>query len=199
MTVSSRFIIAQSRPPALAPQGTLGGAGWTIRPEPSPRIEPNAEILIFVHGMDSRVEEATDLINALFRKTAGSPRNLVVIAVDLPTSGYADNLNYDRVSPLTAIGTPAGPQDFRATGETPLLDFIENFVVGFVDALDRRLSVRGGIKNEVKAVIGGSLGGNISFRLGRRTDLQWLPAVVAWSPASIWKSKGEAPSSSLTT
>ena len=205
VTVSSRFIIAQSlAPPPVVEKRVViptdrtervfnprfAQAEWTLRAEPPPRIEPNAEILIFVHGMDSRAEEATDLIKALFsRRVPSIPRNLVVIAVDLPSSGYADNLDYGVVSPLSAIGTPDGLVDFRATGETPLLDFIENFVVRFVDNLED--TVPGGVKGRIGAVIGGSLGGNISFRLGRRTDLPWLPAVVAWSPASIWNSKGE--------
>jgi len=30
----------------------------------------------------------------------------------------------------------------------------------------------------------------MSFRLGRRLNLDWLPAVVVWSPASIWDSLG---------
>ncbi|MGH8670444.1 MAG: hypothetical protein ACREUA_00190, partial [Burkholderiales bacterium] len=32
--------------------------------------------------------------------------NLVVISLDLPTSGYSENLNYDRISPLEFIGRP---------------------------------------------------------------------------------------------
>jgi pimeloyl-ACP methyl ester carboxylesterase len=40
----------------------------------------------------------------------------------------------------------------------------------------------------LKAIVGGSLGGNMAFRLGRQTDLPWLPAVIAWSPACIWDS-----------
>jgi pimeloyl-ACP methyl ester carboxylesterase len=63
-----------------------------------------------------------------------------------------------------------------------VLQFIENFVVEFVETLDTKVPVKG----KVKAIVGGSLGGNIALRLGRRTDLPWLPAVIAWSPASIW-------------
>jgi len=114
-------------------------------------------------------------------------RNLVVISVDLPTSGYADNLNYSVVSPLEMIGSPkAGNSDFAATGATPLLDFVELFIVRFVNTLDQRVA----FKNNIKAVMGGSLGGNMTFRLGRRTDTPWLPKFVVWSPASIWDSLG---------
>jgi hypothetical protein len=222
VTVSTRFVVAQSRQPALP---RVEPAGWTLRPEPPPAIGPNAKVLLLVHGMDSRAEEATVITKALYSRMDDSKTNLVVISVDLPTSGYADNLDYDRVSPLSAIGRPRftfpplpipiPPElyaavvsafvtlglpppppvippwtpipDFAASGQTPVLDFIEDFIVRFVDALDARTP----IKNGVRAVIGGSLGGNMSFRLGRRPDVPWLPAVVVWSPASIWDSLGE--------
>jgi hypothetical protein len=38
--------------------------------------------------------------------------------------------------------------------------------------------------------MGGSLGGNMSFRLGRRPNIPWLPRAIVWSPASIWDSLG---------
>jgi pimeloyl-ACP methyl ester carboxylesterase len=224
VTVSTRYVIAQSRPPMLP---AVAPVTWMLRSEPQPMIDPNAEVLIFVHGMDSRAEEANDIIKALFKRMSGSVKNLVVISVDLPSSGYATNLDYEQVSPLALIGipkitllpvpvpippelyTPVVPvfvaaslpppppvippltpiPDFAATGQTPVLDFIETFVVRFIDALDQKVP----IKNNIKAVIGGSLGGNISFRLGRRPGVPWLPATVVWSPASIWDSLGEGP------
>jgi hypothetical protein len=118
-----------------------------------------------------------------------SGKNLVVISFDLPTSGYADNLDFNNVSPLSAIGTPkssAGIPDFAATGATPLLDFIETFVVRFAETLDQKVP----FKNNIKAVLGGSLGGNMTFRLGRRQGVPWMPKFVVWSPASIWDSLG---------
>jgi hypothetical protein len=175
--------------------------------------------------MDSRAEEAEDITKALFTIMQNSPKNLVVISVDLPTSGYAENLDYDLISALGAIGSPKwtplpfdvpipaelGPfflaafaaaglpapppiipagtplPDFAASGRTPLLDFIETFVVRFAETLDGRVPV---IKNNIKAVMGGSLGGNIAFRLGRRPAVPWLPRFIVWSPASIWDSLG---------
>ncbi|HEY2675791.1 MAG TPA: hypothetical protein VGI65_02405 [Steroidobacteraceae bacterium] len=117
-------------------------------------------------------------------------KNVAVISVDLPTSGYADNIDYRLVSPLAAVGQPvmvgSVPVDFHATGMTPLLDFIETFIVRFVDTLDQRIP----LKNNIRAVMGGSLGGNMTFRLGRRTDTPWFPNFVVWSPASIWSSLG---------
>lgn len=41
--------------------------------------------------------------------------------------------------------------------------------------------------------MGGSLGGNMTLRLGRRPGVPWLPKFVVWSPASIWDSLGLSP------
>lgn len=147
-------------------------------------------------------------------------KTLVVISLDLPTQGYATNLSYNDVSPLLDIGVPkttnvpfpivvvpgieilipgvgAFPPgtiipanvplpDFQASGNTPILQFIEDFVVGFVDGLNQNVPV----KANLKAVMGGSLGGNITMRLGRRQNADWIQKVVVWSPASIWDSLG---------
>jgi len=148
-------------------------------------------------------------------------RNLVVISLDLPTSGYSENLDYGQISPLAAIGNPKLTPlpvpivvpvgltyivpamgllppgvvippgiplpDFQASGRTPLLDFIEADIVRFLETLDRQVP----FKNNIKAVMGGSLGGNMTFRLGRRPGAPWLPKFIVWSPASIWTSLGE--------
>ena len=120
-------------------------------------------------------------------------RNLVVISVDLPSSGYADNINYNNISLLTDIGVPTPTSvptnlasDFARApdGAVPLLEFIEAFVVDFAVTLDQAMP----FKNNIRAVMGGSLGGNMTFRLGRRPNVPWLPKFVVWSPASIWTS-----------
>ena len=185
VAVRSRFTVAQFKPPRVRATITRP---MTIAGDPVLAIGPSAEILLFVHGMDSRAEEADDIAKTLFRhlREKNSQRNLTVIAVDLPTSGYADNIDYDRVSPLSAIGAPDAA-DFRATGKTPLLDFIEDFIVGFVEELEKKSP---GAKSKLKVVMGGSLGGNMSLRLGRRPE-PWLPRFVVWSPASIWNSLAE--------
>ena len=119
-----------------------------------------------------------------------SGKNLVIISLDLPTSGYTDNIDYEDVSPLSEIGTVKWLPipDFQATGRTPMLDFIETFIVRFAETLDTKVPV----KSNFKAVMGGSLGGNMTFRLGRRPDTHW-PKFIVWSPASIWYSMGEGP------
>ena len=219
ITVRTRYTVAQSRPPALSPP--LRRKRFTLGLEPAaPSIAPDADVLLFIHGMDSRAEEATDITNQLFalQKQNNRTRNLVIVSLDLPTSGYSENLDHLRIATLEAVGMPKtltgtlvpyaaalknaiAAVDFQFSGNTPLLDFIETFIVRFVEQLDAAAP----IKDKIKAVMGGSLGGNMTFRLGRRcrsemtgvclpgvtTNMDWLPAFVVWSPASIWNSLGE--------
>lgn len=220
ITVMSRYVVAQDVPAAP------GGAppALALAAEATPSIPANAEVLLFLHGMDSRAEEANDITEQLFmlRRATPGKKPMVILSVDLPTSGYADNLDHLRVSPLETIGTPkdllgnpvaysragqsmAAAPDFSFTGQTPLLDFIENFVVAFVEKLDA--GALPGLKGKIKAVMGGSLGGNLTFRLGRRclstrvgpcgpgetSDMGWMPNFIVWSPASIWNSFGGSP------
>lgn len=227
LTVRTRFTVAQLlTPPPAAPTNPL----WSLAPEPPPTIPPNSDVILFIHGMGSRAEEANDITRELFKLLAPVGKNIVIISVDLPSSGYADNIDYLKVSPMASIGNPkitpnpAPPPglivpgfamaivqgvftaqglppppvpvipslfplpDFQATGRTPVLDFIEEFIVSFVNTLD---SPTVPIKHNLKAVMGGSLGGSMSFRLGRRPGLTWPKYVIVWSPASIWKSLGE--------
>jgi pimeloyl-ACP methyl ester carboxylesterase len=169
-------MIAHGRPFAFQRSaGPLvdGGPGRQVRADVLPALANDAEVILFVHGMDSKLEEADDLTAALHRIGG---RNWTVISMDLPTSGYADNIDHQRISPITAV----------TCHFTPLVDFIENFIVAFVDSLDLRL--QGQLKPKIRAVVGGSLGGNMSMRLGRRPNTPWVTNVVPWSPAAIWPS-----------
>ncbi|MBL0219457.1 MAG: hypothetical protein IPQ07_37005 [Myxococcales bacterium] len=191
--VTARYTIAQSiAPPPSRPLAYDWKTNpYFLDPDPVPSIARGSEVLLFIHGMDSRAEEATDITKHLFMRMANSEnpikKNLVVITVDLPSSGYTESLDYDRISKLAAIGVPAGISDFTMTGLTPMLDFLEDFVVTFVETLPGQLDV----PNSMRAVMGGSLGGNLTFRLGRRPNTPWVRNVVTWSPASIWTSLGE--------
>jgi pimeloyl-ACP methyl ester carboxylesterase len=104
--------------------------------------------------------------------------------MDLPTSGYADNIDHRSISQTSAV-------DFNHNRAVPLVDYLEDFIVAFVDTLNEKVP---NLKSRISAVVGGSLGGNMSMRLGRRhalrpnEDLSWIRAVVPWSPAAIWPS-----------
>jgi len=183
--VTTRYFIAHASAPSFPQPAPLlnGGVGRVIPSDPLPALAPDAEVIVFVHGMDSRAEEALDLTSALHRQPG---HNWTVLSMDLPSSGYADNIDNARIGPLSAV----------ACHNTPVVDFIEDFVVDFVNAVDRQLG--GQLKPRIRAVVGGSLGGNMALRLGRRDDLArlagrmpdtpWITTVVSWSPASIWPS-----------
>jgi pimeloyl-ACP methyl ester carboxylesterase len=173
--INTRYVIGHARPLAFPrPAAPLVEGG--TRKVPSdflPALANDAEVLLFIHGMDSRLEEADDLTAAMH----GLPgHNWTVISMDLPTSGYADKIDHRRISPIIAI----------QCHNTPLVDFLEEFIVAFVDTLDSEL--HGQLKPKIKAVVGGSLGGNMAMRLGRRANAPWITHVVPWSPAAIWPS-----------
>jgi pimeloyl-ACP methyl ester carboxylesterase len=229
-TVNTRFTIASTNAPNPrfpGPRQTPGaqripvGNPLAMPIDGKPVISPQAEVLLYIHGMDSRLEEPSDLITALHKIAQSKNKDITVIAVDLPSSGYADKIYPEDLGPVTSLGTVsvtpgaldvggaltvAGQallgdfvsaaaelaafntvkptQAFTPIRQTPILDFIEEFIIQFVTKLDAVAP----FKAQLRAVIGGSLGGNLTFRLARRTDLPWLKSVVTWSPGSIWKS-----------
>ena len=174
--VNTRYMIAHARnaPAFSRPAAPLVDGGTRrVLADPLPALANDAKVILFIHGMDSRLEEADDLTAALHRLGG---QNWTLISMDLPTSGYADNIDHQRISPISAV----------ACHVTPVVDFIEEFIVAFVDTLDQEL--HGQLKPKIVAVVGGSLGGNQAMRLGRRPNTPWITHVVPWSPASIWPS-----------
>ena len=159
-----------------------------------PVIGPEDEVVVFIHGHSSRLEEAGSLYAALAAERAScSPHRLVLVAFDLPTHGYSAYIDHQTISPLHETRfVPDHPEDRRFG----ILEFFESLVVAFVEALDGgfRVAGRPGILHRISAVIGGSLGGNLAFRLAERlvTNPSWLRAVVAWSPGSAPPSLGRA-------
>ena len=184
--VHTRYIIADSLHPETPSAPITPITRWRLPEEPQPTLSADAKVLIYVHGMDSRLEEGLDLTKALQKIARETGENWTVVIMDMPTSGYADKIDHTTISPITDIGSGRGFLlfGFNAHGHqnVPVLDFDENFIVSFVDTLDAKIP----LKAHLKAVIGGSLGGNMTFRMGRRTDLAWLKSTVTWSPASIW-------------
>lgn len=174
--IRSRYMLAHRTEPAFAAAKPLvDGGKRKVMGDPVPAIADDAEVIVFVHGMDSRVEEAMLLTDAL-HKLPGR-RNWTVLAFDMPTSGYADNIDHNRISPVADVGCH----------NTPLLDYLEEYIVATVDQIDK--DTKGKLKPRIKALVGGSLGGNMAMRLGRRPNTPWLKAVMPWSPAAIWPSK----------
>jgi hypothetical protein len=153
----------------------------TVPPETLPRI-PDGDIALYLPGHGSRLEEALDLALPLQAEAHARGRALTVISLDMPSAGYSSRFDHTRVAPAAAS---------QHNVAYPGLDFYEESIVAFVAELDRR---QPGVANRFVAVMGGSLGGNMSLRLARRDPARfpWLHNVVAWSPASIWESWGPA-------
>ncbi|RKH08623.1 alpha/beta fold hydrolase, partial [Corallococcus sp. CA047B] len=156
----------------------------TLPPDPVPYIPDGHRVILFLHGHSSSADEALPLIPELLKAGLAIGTKYAVISFDLPNSGYAETFAHTRAALSNATTYPGGIFDGELV-RTPILDFEEDFVVAFVEALDRITP----IKDRFAGVIGGSLGGNLGLRLGRR-DLRaqpWIGAgIVSWSPASVW-------------
>lgn len=188
ITVNTRYIIAQTSGRGRSP--SCADRGLTLPAEASPVLDPDAEVILFIHGMDSRLEEAMDLTHALHKLGRSHGKNYTVIAMDLPTSGYADKIDFDQISSIKTMGSPHLTLGFRPNKyDARMLQFIEDFIVAFVNELEKKTP---GLTRKLRVVGGGSLGGNMAMRLGRnRPDAPWLTAVAPWSPAGMWESKAD--------
>jgi pimeloyl-ACP methyl ester carboxylesterase len=185
VAVQTRFAIATAEeppaPPPLPPPGERNLPPVLAQPT----LPEGDQIILFINGSDSRLEEANDLIPKLVRLPDGRPSGYSVISFDLPGSGYAsliDHLEVGSWNPKTAadaVGT-AGATD-------SVLSFMEKFIFRFVAALDNtRLGREGPVESRIAAVVGGSLGGNLALRLARRGG--WVRNAVAWDAGSVWPS-----------
>lgn len=183
ITVRARFMIASASAPAPAavpfdPRG--------LPPEEPIVIPPGEEIVLFVHGHSSRLEECLSLIGPLQAAGRRHGKSYCIIAVDLPGAGYTERFDpgrlpdprFERVNPRDAA---VGPVTF------PVLEMVEQALIGLLHRIHERVPVL----DRVAAIIGGSLGGNTTLRLGERADAgsrPYLRRLVSWSPASVWES-----------
>lgn len=234
INVSMRYFLADGEPLHKYVSGAPPEGGWDTLPTPSGMLNENyvgnqlpaslfagKEVILFLHGLGSRAEEADEFAQALHDKDP--QHKYVVLTMDLPNQGYSDRVHpefdvahlYDsgQKEPF-ALGFAVFPM-FQATLEgadengpkhVPFLRFQEDAVVAFVDTLDAVLGGNRILKSKIRAVAGGSLGGNLGLRLGRRaldwgsgsTSERWGHAntaqsrVIAWSPGSAWESLADA-------
>ncbi|HEX3127576.1 MAG TPA: alpha/beta fold hydrolase [Thermoanaerobaculia bacterium] len=186
VSVRTRYFVASPQP---SPAAIRLPGSRPLPNDPVPNIPPDQEILLFLHGHSSGAEEALDIIPHLLAYGLKREKQYCVIAFDLPNNGYSETFDHTAVAPADATTYPRLRSD-NGPIRTPILDFIEDFVVAFVDAVENVAIVNGTprIKERITAVIGGSLGGNLGVRLGRRNPTPpWLKTIVAWSPASVWQ------------
>lgn len=139
------------------------------------------DIILFIHGHSSRLEEATSLIDPILNQGENRGRPVTLIAFDLPSNGYSSMIEPENIASWIQSNWNTG---------YPILQFIEDFVVAFVNGLETQ---QPGISRQIVGVIGGSLGGNMTLRLGERSSAPvWLHNLVSWSPASSWDSWARA-------
>ena len=184
VTIQTRFFIASAADDD-AP-ATIPPSPRTLPPDPVPRVPAGHLVILFLHGHSSSAEEALDIIPHILKASLDRGRKYSIISLDLPNNGYSETFAHERIANPRGTSWPSAPGDFTVLLRTPILDYIENFVVAFVDALHEKTP----IKNRFAGVIGGSLGGNLGLRLGQRdlTASPWLGAgIVSWSAASVWK------------
>jgi pimeloyl-ACP methyl ester carboxylesterase len=182
VTVQTRFFIASAVEDS-APAGILPSTR-ALPPDPVPLVPDGHQVILFLHGHSSGAEEALAIIPHIHKAGLDHGTKYSIVSFDLPNNGYSQTFDHTTIAPSSATSFPGGIFDHGQI-HTPVLDYIEDFVVAFVDALDQITPV----KNRFAGVIGGSLGGNLGLRLGRR-DLAaspWLYAgIVSWSAASVW-------------
>lgn len=182
--------------PAPAP-GTLR----TLPVVDFPNIPPDNKIIIYIHGGGSRAEEADLLASQLIAEGKKLGQHYTVIAFDMPNSGFcgyrqgpngaADLSPFDHtdVSPSGTSYHPSGNDKLQPPSSPwhfegyRIMEFEERFVIEFIEALDQAAQQHNTrIKPRIAAVMGGSLGGNMSMQLARRADeYPYLRTMVAWS------------------
>lgn len=171
--VDTRFMIASEMARDAAMEVPRREAPASV----SPHVPEHNEVIIYIHGHSSRAEEAVDFAPAIHDIAPGRGRSFSVISLDLPSCGYSSMLEHTDISNLDDIN--------RERQEFPVLSFYDRFIVEFVNALDAVTP----IKHRIAAIVGGSLGGNMTLRLSQLDPVpEWLPAVVSWSAASVWYS-----------
>jgi hypothetical protein len=156
-------------------------------------IDPESEIIIYIHGGGSRAEEAVNLASWLIVEGAALGHNYTVISFDLPNSAYATPFDIEEVvGDIVSTSVPViGGWSSYHPSQGDVLKFEEQYIVTFLETLDQ---VVGNVTSRIAAIMGGSLGGNMSLRLSSENnpDRPYLSrAVVAWSATCV------APSSNL--
>jgi pimeloyl-ACP methyl ester carboxylesterase len=188
VVVQTRYAIATATEPDPTP---VSLPKRSLPPVPNPALPPNDRIILFIHGSDSRLEEANDIIPKLVRLPDGRPSGFCVISMDMPGSGYVNQIDHTEVGPWTAGTLPTWPLPPVGLGSVTisLLPFLERFLVRFVATLGSRLGQP--VESRIAAVMGGSLGGNLALRLARRSE-QWIrnSNVIAFSTGSVWHTAG---------
>jgi pimeloyl-ACP methyl ester carboxylesterase len=162
-------------PLLLAPRAPPpGGAAPRTIPPDNPSIPAGNKIILYVHGGGSRTEEAVDMANWFIVEGNAAGENYTVVSFDLPNSAYGESFDISKVA-----GTSYDHSQLK------ILHFEREYIIAFIEALDVKLG--GGVKGQIVAVMGGSLGGNTSALLTGRYDANhaYLRTIVSWSVTAM--------------
>jgi pimeloyl-ACP methyl ester carboxylesterase len=122
-----------------------------------------------------------DLARPLIHEWNTGGRKLAVIALDLPGNGYTSMVDHRAVADVMEDGTTRLSEftwhDGSFVAYFPVLDFLDNSVVAFVNSLSRWPYPN--LKSQIKIVAGGSLGGNLGLRLS--LDFAHAHAFFCWA------------------
>lgn len=161
----------------LAPPGNPITSPPRTIPRDLPSIPAGNKIIVYLHGGGSRSEEAVDMANWFIIGGYELGDNYTVISFDMPNS---------------AFGAPFGLAKVAGTnydhGQLDVLRFEQDYIIAFIEELDATI---GGVKDQIVAVMGGSLGGNMSALLTGRYDQDhtYLRTIVSWSVTAMAPSK----------
>lgn len=146
----------------------------TVRWVQAGEIGPQTQVVLYLHGLGSRAEEA-DLVGAELRALG----DYAIVAPDLPAHGCTTRppCPMDELGLRYDSGDP--PEGF------PYLRKMESFVEAFVRRLERD---QPHFDRRRVTVIGGSLGGTLSMRLSMDGSPFQPSRVGFWSPAGLWGS-----------
>jgi hypothetical protein len=166
IAVQTRYVIASASNPVTTP---VDLPQRSLPPIFEPTLSPTDRVILFIHGSDSRLEEASDLIPYLVRTPDGQPSGFTVISMDLPGSGYVNPIDHTEVglwAPTIFLPPPAGLGSLPTAGlgslplfvlgsfESSLLPFLEKFIIAFVAALSSRLGKPGLVESQFAGVMG---------------------------------------------
>ena len=167
----SAILVAPTEPIATPP------APRAIPGQELPTIPPDNKIIIYIHGGGSRAEEAVDMASWLIVEGAKVGQKYTVISFDLPNSAYASRFDVQEIM--------SSKYDHH---NRYVLQFEQSYIIAFLEKLDQ---VLGNIKGRIVAVMGGSLGGNMSLLMTDRYDKDhlYLQTIVAWSATAISPAK----------
>ncbi|HUO06370.1 MAG TPA: alpha/beta hydrolase [Candidatus Binataceae bacterium] len=186
LTVKARYMIASAGTefsPDAKPASPAAGSLRTI-PQDRPVIPAGDQILVYLHGGGSRLEEAVPLGRQLIEAGKKRGKSYTVVSFDMLGSGYNTPFSDPELNAHPELSYhPDGDSNLPITSERvlgfPVCDSMERFIIAVIEALDANI---GNVKNRIAAIMGGSLGGNMSLMLARRKkQYPYLGTIVAWS------------------